>query len=262
MPEYNEARTVIDVLQASRPLVDTVVVVNDGSTDHSAELVAAWMQEHKFGTMISLRMNQGMSGALRTGFHWIQRQVELGVFDPEDLVITIDADGQHRPEEIPLICGYLQENGYDLVLGRRDFSGYPRYKRIGNWGLTVWAGILSGQRFYDVESGFRVFRARLLDQLLLYFTGRRYGCAQELGIIPVKLGFKVDNRFPTVINYYRQGARMRDGFTNMFMGLTAFTRVMFHIRSDIRRTYESLLEPLGKVSTGYDRRTLKETDNE
>ena len=250
VPEFNEERTVLKVLETAKPYVDFIIVVDDGSTDSSPHIIRNWMEQEKAGTTITLRRNHGMSGALRAGFLWIDRQVQLGQLDPDDLVITIDADGQHRPEEIAAMCAYLEENGYDLVLGRRDFSGYPRYKRVGNWGLSVWASFLSGYRFRDAESGFRAARAKVICETLLYFTGRRYGCAQELAIIPTLLGYKIDNSFPTVINYYRQGARMRDGFTNMFMGFMAFSKVKLKRKTNVDEVYAFLLEPMGRIN-GY-----------
>lgn len=208
------------------------------------------MEQEKVGTTITLRINQGVSGALLTGFLWIYKQMQLGKIQEDDLIITIDADGQHRPEEIPAMCTYLADHDLDLVLGCRDFSGYPRYKRVGNWGLSFWATLLTGRKFHDAESGFRVMQARLIPEILMYFTGRRYGCSQELAVIPALLGFKIDNCFPTIINYYRPGARMRDGFNNMYMGALAFYRVKFNRNTCVDDTYARLLEPVGIIS-GY-----------
>lgn len=235
MPQFNEAKTIIQVLDKVYGYVDTIVVVDDGSTDASHTLIEAWMHDKDKVYLIRLGKNRGMSGALLAGFCHVYELLMQDTMNSEDIVINIDADGQHRPEEIPSAIEFMERYGYDIVLTRRDFSGYPRFKRIGNWGLSFWASLLGGVKYHDVECGFRFMRAAVISPLLEYFTGRRYGCAQEIGIITALLGFKINNEFPTHINYYRQGARMRDGLTNLSMGLLAFLRVKLRIRNDLTK---------------------------
>lgn len=248
MPQFNEARTILPVLAEASRFVDTVVVVNDGSTDVSMALIGAWMRETRGEDkihLLNLPKNQGMSGALLAGFCYVYRLMQQGQVHDDDLVVNIDADGQHDPTEIPGICKYLERTGSDIVLGLRDLGGYPPYKRIGNKGLSWWASLLSGFRYNDVECGFRVMRARVLKGLLKYFTGRRYGCAQEIGIITALLGYRIRNDFLTSIRYYRQGARLRDGIVNMTMGLVAFARTKLNLASNL----DSLLERVLGEST-------------
>ena len=235
MPQFNEARTIIQVLDEAYTYVDIIVVVDDGSTDASYSLIEAWMKGKDKVYLIRLGKNRGMSGALLAGFCQVLRFLEMGLVDSSDIVINIDADGQHRPQEIPSVVEFMQMGGYDIVLTRRDLSGYPRFKRLGNWGLSLWASLLGGVKYHDVECGFRFMRAAVIPHLLKYFTGRRYGCAQEIGIITALLGFKINNEFPTHINYYREGAKVRDGLTNLGMGLLAFSRVKLGIRNDLSK---------------------------
>jgi len=241
IPEYNEARTIIDVLSASEPSVDQIVVINDGSEDESAELVIAWARDLPHVTLINLPANGGKSGAMLCGFAYCYRCMEQGALSPDDLIITIDADGQHEPEEIPKACDYLERHGLDIVLGRRTLKGYPWYKHIGNWGLSLWASLLSGYRYHDVECGFRVMRAAVLPDLLSYYCGRKYSGDQEIGIITAAVGFKVDNRFPVGILYYRAGARIRDGLTNLVMGLMVALRVWLGRRMNQKQRVEAVL---------------------
>ncbi len=257
VPEFNEGKTIVQVLNEAFRHVDAIVVVDDGSTDQSHRLISEWMQERDRVFMIRLENNTGVSGALLTGFCYINSLLERGAIGADDVIITIDADGQHRPEEIPAVVEFLQTHGYDIVLTRRDFSGYPRFKRVGNWGLSAWASLLGGVRYYDVECGFRAMRAAVLPHLLRYFTGRRYGCSQEIGIIPALLGFCISNELPTRINYYRPGARMRDGLVNLSMGLLAFLRVRLGIANDLealsRRVLDGVLtlEPAAAAAFGW-----------
>lgn len=232
IPEYNESHTIIDVLSAARPYADRIIVVDDGSNDDSARLVKEWAREVPQVSLLSLPSNQGMSGALLCGFAYSYLLMRRGLIGPDDLIINIDADGQHRPEEIPAACESLEVQDLDVLLGRRTLQGYPWFKHLGNWGLSLWASLLSGYRYRDVECGFRVMRARVLPELLSYFLGRRYSCAQEIGIITAARRLRVQNEFPAGIRYYRDGARIRDGVTNLVMGLFAALRVRLRLRFD------------------------------
>lgn len=232
IPEYNESRTIIGVLDSARPFVDRIIVVDDGSSDDSADLVKEWAREVPQASLLSLPVNQGMSGALLCGFAYSYLMLRSGLIGPDDLIINIDADGQHRPEEIPAACEALEARSLDVLLGRRTLQGYPWFKHLGNWGLSLWASALSGYRYRDVECGFRVMRAGVLPELLTYFLGRRYSCAQEIGIITAARQMRVRNDFPAGIRYYRAGARIRDGVTNLLMGLYAALRVWFGVRFD------------------------------
>lgn len=231
IPEFNESRTILAVLERALPHVDRIVVVDDGSTDDSGQLIREFAAAHPQLVLLAHRHNQGMSGALLTGFAYAWHLLHWGWLAPTDWIVTIDADGQHRPEEIPDLIVAAVDREADVLLTRRDFRGYPRYKRVGNWGLSLWASWLSGHRYHDVECGFRAFRAEVLTDLIRYFTGRRYGCAQEIGIITARLGWQIDNTLPTDITYYRPGARVRDGVINLWMGFLAWWRVSW------QRTY-------------------------
>lgn len=238
IPEYNEARTIVAVLERAYPYADLLVVVDDGSKDASPDLVRTFADNHPKLILLSHPDNRGMSGALLTGFSFLVDLFQKSTLTASDIVVTIDADGQHRPEEISeaLLAMHCQE--VDVLLGCRDLSGYPRIKQFGNRFLSLWASLLSGMSYADVECGFRLMRMEVVRDLLQFFTGRRYGCAQEIGIITARRGFKIANNLPTAISYYRKGARVRDGFTNMAMGFLAFCRVVMNIRSapDARAT--------------------------
>lgn len=241
IPEYNEARTIINVLERAYPFADLVLVVDDGSADGSGALVSQWAADHPGLTLLTLAENQGVSGALLAGFSYVVRLLEAGTLAPDDLVINIDADGQHRPEEIPPAIEAMQARQVDVLLGRRDLTGYPWFKHIGNWGLSLWASLLGGFRYRDAECGFRVMRVDVLVDMLPYFTGRRYGCCQEIAVITARRGWRIDNSFPTRIAYYRPGARVRDGVNNLLMGLTAFLRVTFQRRHTTSERVEDVL---------------------
>lgn len=221
MPAYNEGRTILGVLERCLPHADAILVVDDGSKDNTYALVQMFAEAHPQVTLLALAVNQGMSGALLAGFCYAY---EMGLA-PDDWIITMDADGQHLPEELPGLVAHAEAGRTDVLLGRRYLRGYPWFKWVGNWGLSVWAKLLTRTRYYDVECGFRLFRAVILRDLIRFFTGRRYGCAQEIAVITACCGWKVDNTPRISIAYYRPGTRVRDGLTNMWMGLVAWWKV-------------------------------------
>jgi len=226
IPIYNEEATLAAVLDSASRWADTLVLVDDGSLDGSARIARDWCIRHGAkGAFIALPRNQGMGAALKAGFVHIARGLEAGRWRPQDLVVFVDADGQYQDADPRELCAYLESRGYDVASVRRDFSLYPFYKRLGNSLLSLWASLLCGQRYHDIEAGMRVMRAGVIPSLLEYFLGWRYSCSQEIGIITVLLGFKADNSFVQPVSYYRSRTRISDFILNAAVGLIASLRV-------------------------------------
>src|SRR5206468_7829352 len=96
-----------------------------------------------------------------------------GEVDPDDLVFTVDADGQHDLDVLEQLTRVCRSESLDALLARRDLSSYPPHKRLGNWLLSAWASLWAGHRFDDVESGYRIFRVGALADALDYYEGYR-----------------------------------------------------------------------------------------
>jgi hypothetical protein len=144
----------------------------------------------------------------------------------------MDSDGQHDPIYIDALSErFIKLENYDVVLGRRDFSNYPLYKKIGNKGLTIIASTLGGFKYKDVESNFRVTRTRVLVEILDYFIGYRYSGAFEFGIISGRLGHRIDNGSEIKVPLYRSGTNLWDGFHVLVTGIIACIKVLFKIRN-------------------------------
>lgn len=152
IPAYNEAGRVPKVIIETRPHLP-VLVVDDGSNDDTAR-----QAEQAGATVLKQTPNQGKGAALQAGFQWaIARGFEA--------VITLDADGQHDPAEIPEFLQAYAANRPDLIIGKRDFSRMPPARRLANWlgGLTYsWA---LGQSVPDNQSGYRLISRRLMEAL-------------------------------------------------------------------------------------------------
>jgi len=200
------------------------VCVNDGSRDNSLEILKTWAHKRKKLFIVNLSMNSGMAGALKTGFLFVLYLAQMGKVGPEDVVVTIDADGQHKPEYIPVIRKYMIRKKVDVVLTCRNFSVYPMYKILGNRFLSWTNSILSGMKYKDVESGLRMLKVKTLKPILEYYTGVKYSCAQEIALISARSGFEIDNDFQVDIAYYRAGTTVWDGFIVLFMSFLTFWR--------------------------------------
>lgn len=241
VPAYNEVETVADVLRRAQPFVDRIIAVDDGSTDGTDAVLRDFARSRTGVTVLTLTRNSGYSAALLTGLAYIGRLLSLNEIGADDVIVMIDADGQHVPEEIPAALAAMRAHAADMLLGRRDFSVYPRLKVVGNRLFTRWVSLLSGHRYVDVECGFRLMRAAVLPDVLRYCTGRKYSMTDEIGIIVPRCGWRVFNQFPTQIPYYRARARLVDGVTNFYMGLVTLLRLWLRWQQPWRGRVEQVL---------------------
>jgi len=231
VPIYNEGRTLAGVLHQLDSLVDLMILIDDGSRDDSAAIVRDLQRQRPDVWFLRHTRNRGMAQALKTGFFLAARLLRDGLIGPGDILVNLDADGQHPLQEIPAAAARMAKEDLDVLLVVRDFSLYPRYKVLGNRLLTGLARAVSGFPYRDAESGFRFIRARALPLLLPYFTGWKYSCAQEIAIITASLGMRIDNDFPVRINYYRPGTTFADGFAVVVMSIVSRLRVRLGLRS-------------------------------
>jgi glycosyltransferase involved in cell wall biosynthesis len=153
IPGYQEGPRIAAVVEGARRYLP-VVVVDDGSTDDTAaEAEAA-------GAIVLVqRPNAGKGAALRAGF---RHALERGA----DAVVTLDADGQHDPSEIPAFLAAFDASGAELIIGRRDFATMPATRRLSN---TLGGWVFSaavGRRVADNQSGYRLIGRRLMTALL------------------------------------------------------------------------------------------------
>lgn len=153
IPAYNESGRVGAVIDSTRAHLP-VLVVDDGSTDDTV----ARAEEHN-AAVLRQQPNQGKGAALRAGFSW-------ALDEGYEAVITLDADGQHDPAEIPKFLHTYRQCSADLIIGARDFSQIPLIRRfantIGRWSLS-WA---LGQPVRDNQSGYRLHSRRMMEAVL------------------------------------------------------------------------------------------------
>lgn len=160
IPAYNEEQSIAAVLRDLRRVVPGYdrLVVNDGSRDGTAAVVEGLGEKQ-----LRLPVNLGYGLALQTG---MQYALARGY----DLVVTLDADGQHQPGDVPRLVERLLASGADLVIGSRfcetgRYAG-PLARRLGQQLFSHLTRLLLGQRVYDTSSGFKVFRSSVCAALV------------------------------------------------------------------------------------------------
>ena len=158
IPTYNNAGTVSDVVGRALAQALPVLVVNDGSTDGTAGILARMQQEHEALQVMTFPFNRGKGRALQTGLLAAREQGYVAV-------VTLDADGQHFPEDIPQLLS--QAGAHRLVTGSRNLTvdGMPRGNTFANRFSNFWFRVQTGRALSDTQTGFRVYPVQELSGL-------------------------------------------------------------------------------------------------
>ena len=178
IPAYNAASTLAPVIDEVKKHIDTVIVVDDGSADDTMRVA----REHGAETLRH-EVNKGKGEALKLGF---ERATELGF----DAVVTVDADGQHDPGEIPrLIEAYSAGDPKTVVLGSRveQLPQMRRIRRISNRAGTALISKLAGRPIQDSQTGFRLIPVAVWNKVQL--RGSRFEAEAEFLITVCRLGY-------------------------------------------------------------------------
>lgn len=153
LPAYNEEVSIASMVLLSLQYADEVIVIDDGSSDRTSEV-----SRLAGATVLSHTTNKGKGAALKTGFKYAQDY---------DIIVTIDADGQHNPSEIPDVIKPIMEDRADIVNGSRYIAGKdtttPTYRRVGQTILDNATYLASGVKLTDTQSGFRAFSSKSIE---------------------------------------------------------------------------------------------------
>ena len=184
MPTYNNGNTLRNVVERVLGYCAEVIVVNDGCTDNSDEILAS------FGnaiTVVDYGKNRGKGYALKQGF---KKAKALGF----DFALTIDSDGQHFPEDIPLFINALEQHPEALIVGSRNLNqeNMPGGNTFANKFSNFWFKVQTGISLPDTQTGFRLYPLQRLPKIfssryeaelaLLVFSAWR-----GIDLIPVKI---------------------------------------------------------------------------
>jgi glycosyltransferase involved in cell wall biosynthesis len=180
IPAFNAATLLEPVVRGSRQHSRYVVVIDDGSIDGTSDVA-----EKAGALVLRHEENRGKGAALRTGFEWALESAFDGV-------VTLDADGQHLPADIPKFIAARATTGADLIIGGRShhFGGMLPRRRLANR-FSAWTiSIAAGRKVTDSQSGFRFYSAKLLRGVRLHATG--FDMESEVIVRAGRRGFKIE----------------------------------------------------------------------
>lgn len=163
IPAYNEERSIVDVAKRALQQAAHVIIVDDGSTDKTLGLLEKLSAENRESTeliVLSNKTNMGKAASLWKGMQYAQN---LGV----DAIISLDADGQHRPEDIPRFLKTAQQHPDTIIIGARlaDKKSIPAKRYYANKFANFWLSWAAGYIIDDSQSGFRLYPSKLISQI-------------------------------------------------------------------------------------------------
>ena len=161
IPTYNNAKTIEGVIQSTLQYCDEVIIVNDGCTDNTADIIAKYPQL----IVITHEVNKGKGVGLRNGF---AKAAELGF----DYAISIDSDGQHFPKDFMVFLEKVEKKPGSLIIGARnmDVANVPTKSNFGKKFSNFWFWAETGISLPDTQSGFRLYPVQRLKKIWLFTT--------------------------------------------------------------------------------------------
>ncbi|MGE5500008.1 MAG: glycosyltransferase [Syntrophothermus sp.] len=189
-----------------------VILVDDGSTDKSLSIIKEIARSDSKFKFISFRKNYGKSAALQVGF----RQAT------GDAIITMDADLQDDPNEIPNLIGKLEE-GYDLVSGWKKERYDPFIKRQSSKFFNFVTGVMSGIKIHDFNCGLKAYRKEVVRDLKVYGELHRY-----MPVLADWQGYSISE--VAVKHHPRRYGKTKFGISRFFKGFIDLVTVIFTTR--------------------------------
>jgi glycosyltransferase involved in cell wall biosynthesis len=199
IPAYNEEGTIEEVVRRARESLSgfDLLVIDDGSRDGTGEILA------RLGVATARHLcNLGYGRAIQTA-------IRCALSGGYDVLITLDADGQHHPEEVVALYGADVEQGWDMLIGSRyvetrDYSGAPFGRRLGMRFFSLLVYAITGQRIYDTTSGLKVIRRSVFGALGHWHFIDFHA---EAIVYLLRLGYRV-GEYPVSVSERTQGQSM------------------------------------------------------
>jgi len=215
IPAYNEEKNIADIIKGAKKYAREVIVYDDGSIDKTSEVATECG-----AIVIKHPQNKGYGKALSALF-------QQALLKNPDIMVTLDSDGQHNVDQIPIVVGPLIRNEADIVIGSRfltkdDTKHVPYYRRVGIRAITRVTQAASYNKLTDSQSGFRAYNMNALTKLKLYEDGMAISTeillrASESNLRMVEVPIKI---------IYKDDSSTHNPFTH---GLTVFSHVIKYL---------------------------------
>lgn len=219
VPIYNEVESLpelcskIQEVFAREQLPLELILVNDGSTDGSADAIKDLAQKNANVIAAGFPRNRGKAAVLNEGFRLAKGEY----------VVTIDADLQDDPEAIPSMLAYLQNSGLDIVSGWKQKRQDPFIKRFTSKIFNLTVRLLSGVKLHDINNGLKVYRAEVVKNIFLYGELHRF-----VPVLAKAQGFKSGEL--KVRHFPRKYGKTKYGPSRFYKGFLDLLTVLFITR--------------------------------
>ena len=223
IPAYNEEQYISEVVRKARRFTDEVIVVDDGSTDNTSQVA-----EVAGAVVIRHSVNKGYGETLKTCFEVTKANIP-------DILVILDGDGQHDPDDIPRLLAPILSGEADVIIGSRflgKVNNIPQYRKLGIGIITFLYNFASKVKVSDAQSGFRAYGKEVMNA----FTVTEIGMGASVEAI-VKIREKGFNITEVPIScIYHSGSHSTNPVTH---GLSvALTVVKLRLRNLLRRSIE------------------------
>lgn len=182
IPTYNNETTIEDVIEGCKTWTDDIIVVNDGSTDNTDEILSSY-EEGKIA-IVSYPRNKGKGYALKKGFAYAKAR-------HYQYALTIDADGQHSANDIPKFVEAIDQHPHSLIMGSRNIQAdnMPKKNTFANKFSNFWFTVQTLQRIPDTQTGYRLYPLKHLGNL--WWVSSKYEAELELLVFSAWHGVKI-----------------------------------------------------------------------
>lgn len=221
IPAFNEEVAIGSVVVRCKKYVDKVIVVDDGSKDHTVEIAKLVGAE-----VISHKVNGGYGAAIKTCFETCKAY-------NADIMIIIDADGQHSPDDIPILLEEMKKSNSDIVIGSRFINGnghkqkIPVYRKVGMKVLDTATGVGSGVHVSDSQSGFRAYSNNAIKSITLGSNGMSAG--SEILMQAANKNLKI-TEVPISVRYDIKGTSSKSPISHGFEVLGSIIKLISESR--------------------------------
>ena len=161
IPAFNEEKNIEKIIKDCKKFADNVIVCDDGSTDSTADL-----SKKQGAIVLQHEKNQGYGSAISTLFDYCRKE-------NADVMITIDGDGQHDPNQVPLLLDAIKKHNVDVAIGSRFLNDQdtPRYRKAGIKIITSATNYSTNLKVSDSQSGFRAYSSAAIKEIFPTETG-------------------------------------------------------------------------------------------